>query len=451
MPDVLFSTLGMTDPIRNDYDGPLLHILRYYRPQKAYLFMTERICEIADQDNRYLIEARRLCESEGFDCEFVEIRHEEIDNPHEFEIFYAIFEEILNDIHKNNPSCGILVNVSSGTPQMVSACQLLSLTTVFPVKAIQVTTPLEGENYGLRSYDIDKVWADNIDNHPEMGSKNRTVEMESTNLRFLFLREAAISNIEAYNYTAALDILQSVQEFVPENAMNLLKAALHRRNMELSEAEKSSRIAGYDLFPVESGDVRDLFEYLLILDLQHKSGNLIDYVRGISPALTRLFESFLKVKCNHEIKKAYCVETARGSGYWEITRNKLRKNAPELLDYYDQVFKSGFRDGFISCATLLPMIEFECRPDGEHPNETVLNRARLMRNVEDKIRNPAAHIIKAIKEKEFKENAGISSNKLLQDMQWLFKCVYPGYFKTDSNIWASYDAMNQEIINRLKA
>ena len=59
---VLFSTLGMTDPIKNDYDGPLLHIMRHYRPQRVYLFMTKRICELADKDDRYRVQVVRLCE-----------------------------------------------------------------------------------------------------------------------------------------------------------------------------------------------------------------------------------------------------------------------------------------------------------------------------------------------------------------------------------------------------
>lgn len=81
----------------------------------------------------------------------------------------------------------------------------------------------------------------------------------------------------------------------------------------------------------------------------------------------------------------------------------------------------------------------------------VLARSRLMRNVEDKIRNPAAHNIKAIKEDEFKNKAGISSKRLLQYMQWMFKYIYPYYFKADLNIWESYDFMNQAIINKLKS
>jgi hypothetical protein len=106
---ILFSALGMTDPIKNDYDGPLLHIMRNYKPQKVYLFMTKRVCELADQDDRYRLQAARLCEKEGFDCELIELRYEEIDNPQRFDIFYPIFEKNLIDIYNSNPGCQILL------------------------------------------------------------------------------------------------------------------------------------------------------------------------------------------------------------------------------------------------------------------------------------------------------------------------------------------------------
>jgi len=64
---------------------------------------------------------------------------------------------------------------------------------------------------------------------------------------------------------------------------------------------------------------------------------------------------------------------------------------------------------------------------------------------------PLSLYIKAIKEDEFKDKAGISGKRLLQYMQWMFKYIYPGYFKDDLDIWESYDHMNQKIINRLKS
>jgi len=440
----------MSDPVRNDYDGPFLHILRHYKPAKAYLFMTRRVCELADHDDRYRIQAQNLCASEGFNCEIIELRHEEIDKPHEFDIFYSIFEKIINRIHKENPGCEILINLSSGTPQMKSACQILGLTSAFPVTAIQVTTPNEQENYGVKDFDVELSWENNIDNDPSLEKKPRTKEVKSTNLRFLFLREAAISSIKAYDYSAAFDILQSVREFVPKEVLSLVKAAVHRKNIELKEAQKESKSANYNIFPIESGDAKELFEYLLLLKIQQESGQLMDFVRGITPALSRLFEAFLSERCQVRIKKDFCVETKSGSGYWIIKRDKLAAKSPELLKYYDSYFNGAFKDSAISCATLMPMIEFECRPNGRFPNKRVLEKTRLMRKTEEAIRNPAAHTIKAIKEEEFIEKVGISSEKLLKDMQWLFNEIYGKYFNQNMDAWNSYDVMNDEIIRRLK-
>ncbi|MDD3654823.1 MAG: hypothetical protein PHO01_11725 [Desulfotomaculaceae bacterium] len=449
MPKVLFSTLGMTDPIKNDHDGPFLHILRHYKPQKAYLFMTKRVCELADQDDRYRLQAANLCEQEGFTCEIVELRYEGIDNPQQFDIFYPIFERELINIYKSNPGCQILLNLSSGTPQMKSTCHLLALTTPFPVVPIQVTTPNERENYGSPDYDLEKSWTNNLDNHPDLEPKNRARQVEAENLRYLFLREAAISNIEACNYTAALDILTAVKDFVPEDVMWLLKAARYRKNMELGEAEKASRLANYDLYPVKSSDARELFEYLLLLNLQQKSGLLMDFVRGISPALTRLFQNFLELKCHRQVKGDYCVQIADEPGRWRMKRYKLEKKDPLLLAHYDTRFSPFFKDSDLSCATLLPMIEFDCGAGGRYPNRDVLEKALAMRSVEEKIRNRAAHNITSIKEEQFAKAAGISSDRLLKDMKWMFQQIYKNYFTSNSNAWDSYNQMNAHIIGRL--
>ena len=45
LPRVLFSCAGTTDPIRGEHDGPLLHIMRHYRPEKVLIFLTQEIHE----------------------------------------------------------------------------------------------------------------------------------------------------------------------------------------------------------------------------------------------------------------------------------------------------------------------------------------------------------------------------------------------------------------------
>lgn len=449
MKRVLFSTLGMTDPMKNDYDGPLLHILRHYMPGKVYLFMTKRICELADIDNRYRIYIQRLSEKIGFDCEVVELRYEEIDNPQQFDIFYPLFEKELTKIHQMNPECQILINLSSGTPQMKSACQLISLTTPFPVHSIQVTTPHERENYGPINFDLEHTWENNLDNHPELEIKNRCVEVESKNLRYLFLREAALSHIKAYEYGAALSVLSTVKEFIPVSVLNLLQAAWHRKNMELIKATQLAEASGFDLFPVKSANVLEIFEYLLLLKLQQQKGDLLSFVRGISPALTRLFEALLQEKCRRKIKVRYCVEFGkRGSDHWKLLREKLASDK-DLLSHYDSEFNGNFRDSDLSAAALLPMITYDFGPKGLR-DSVVVERAVKMREVEEQLRNPAAHSIRAITEEQFMEKTGISSRKLMDYLIWMFEYTYPKYIPQGENPWESYEKMNNEIISRLK-
>lgn len=451
MAKVLFSTLGMTDPIKNDFDGPFLHILRHYQPKKAYLFMTKRVCELADQDDRYRVQAKQLCETNNFSCEIHEFRYNEIDNPQEFDQFYPIFEGIMLKIHDENPDDEVLINLSSGTPQMKSTCHLLALTAPYPVIPIQVTTPQERENYGSPDYDLNTSWRNNLDNHNELCPNNRSVIVKSTNMRFMFLREAAISNIESYNYTAAVNILKSVKEFVATDVMHLLYAAQHRKNMDLSNAQKESKLADYDIFPIKAGDAQKLFEYLLLLNLQQQSGQLMDFVRGISPALTKLFVTFLREQCRINVINDFCESSGKDPDYFRIKRYRVQQNNPDLLRFLDVSFKSEFKDSDLSCAALLPFIEKHCGSLGNFKNETAVSRARGMRMVEEKLRNPAAHNIIAMSEDRFQKVAGISSQKLLDNMKWMFKLCYPQYFKHDEPIWNSYEIMNEYIIHRLKS
>lgn len=441
----------MTDPIKNDFDGPLLHILRHYRPEKAYLFMTKRVCELADQDDRYRVQAQKLCDELGFRCEIFELRHEDIDRPQEYDVFYPLFERALYSIHAGNPGCQVLINLSSGTPQMKSACNLLALTAPFPVVPIQVTTPMEAENYGSPDYDIERTWKDDVDNDMELGAHNRSVVVTADNLRYLLLREAAVSHINNYDYSAALSVLELVEGFVPPQVMRLLNGAWQRKSMNLGEATREMRLGGYDLYPKVSGDARDLFEYLLLLGIQQKQGLLMDFIRGISPALTRLLEAFLNEKCARHIRRDYCVPFRSDPDHLRVVRTKLAANDPRLLAFYDQWFKPEFRDSDMSCSALLPMIEFDCRPSGTHPNPKALKTALVMRTVEDKVRNPAAHNIVAVKEEWFKKVAGLSSVELLRKMHWMFQQSYSQYIGDPGKAWGAYDEMNKYIISQLKA
>ena len=53
MPDVLFTCAGTTDPVRGGHDGGVLHIMRHYRPQRIYLFLSAEMNRFERQDHRF--------------------------------------------------------------------------------------------------------------------------------------------------------------------------------------------------------------------------------------------------------------------------------------------------------------------------------------------------------------------------------------------------------------
>ena len=53
MPDILFTCAGTTDPVRGGHDGGILHIMRYYRPEKVYLFLSKEMVDYEKKDHRF--------------------------------------------------------------------------------------------------------------------------------------------------------------------------------------------------------------------------------------------------------------------------------------------------------------------------------------------------------------------------------------------------------------
>ena len=60
----LFSPLGGTDPISqsNYKDGSMLHICRFEKPDKVYLYLSKEMVEYEQQDNRYSYCLNKLME-----------------------------------------------------------------------------------------------------------------------------------------------------------------------------------------------------------------------------------------------------------------------------------------------------------------------------------------------------------------------------------------------------
>jgi len=203
---ILFSPLGMTDPIRGFRDGAMLHICRVYQPEKVYLYMTQEICNFDALDNRYEITLQKLARSLGITIATRKIKREKIDNPQAFDSFFEEFNNNILHILAQNPDYSLLINLSSGTPQMKSALQILCALSDRPYLPLQVTSPEKKSNLEApvrAEYDIEAEWELNLDNSPA-AFVNRCIVVTQKNYLAILQTEVIKKHILSYDYSAAL-------------------------------------------------------------------------------------------------------------------------------------------------------------------------------------------------------------------------------------------------------
>lgn len=434
---VLFSPLGLSDPTRGLRDGAFIHICRFYRPKKVYLFMSKEICEFDEQDNRYEIYLKKLCEKLGFNCEVKKIKRPELVEVNDFDAFYSDFTVLIEQISNENPGYEVIVNLSSGTPQMKSALKIVSNLSSRPVIPLQVSSPAKKSNHEPpvnEKYDIELEWElneDNIADNPE----NRCTIVKSENFNARIKREIIEKHIAVYDYKAALTVAKTIQDFVDPRMINLLMAGERRLALDTGIAEMFARRAGYDLLPIKDQNCSDkgkiVFEYILSLKIKLEKGELGDFVRAVSPVLTDMFELYLKNKCQIDIEE-YLVKL-NGNKTKKLSRRKL---PPELLQVLDLAFASngGYRDTEPCAANLCLLIAAK----GE---EKAASIAKKLRSFEEKARNIAAHEIVTVTEKWLKQKVGYNTSEIFKMLKDFLALTIP----VPRDAWDSYERLNEEI------
>ena len=449
---VLFSNIGTTDPIRNGYDGPFLHIVRKYKPKKAYIFLTKEMCDIDEKYNAYERAAKEIDKN----IEIIKKKYKDIDKPNNFLVFDDKYEDILDEITRENPDSKVLINISSGTPQMICSLYNITANSNKQYNLIQVITPDKKGNKSEHIKDfsnIENLVAESMDSSfTELeGIENRCRLIEPTNIRKQTIERVIREHIKIYDYEGAVQAAKEADKLIDKEVLDLLQYLNNRYKLEFNKLNK-------DRLPIQSGDVRNIFEYILYLQIKLERNELIDFTRGISPVLTDLFEECLKSRYNIKIRD-YCeiktkFRNGRNVKVLFLSREKLPK---DVLSIYDERFfsesnkDSKFITTELSAANILPFIEYKAKDDND---KTLYNYASMLREFEMKFRNIAAHQISSISNEKIKtemnnfKNKPVDSKKILEGLKSLFEIAFNKNYKKQID-WNSYDNMNKEILEKL--
>jgi CRISPR type III-A/MTUBE-associated protein Csm6 len=196
----LISFVGDSDPLRNDHDGPLLHLARCLKPQKMVLIHSQR----SVQKNDRVCQALRSIA--GYEPE-IEINKEIIsnDNVYIFDKMFDILYRIIKNYRENED---IILNLTSGTPQMISAMFSVNRLSDLNVHAYQVATPVHSSNEGIKhdnQKDFKKLLQQNADNVPHF--EKRIIEDQGEKFQNILARRSVKELILHNDYLAAYRLI----------------------------------------------------------------------------------------------------------------------------------------------------------------------------------------------------------------------------------------------------
>ena len=422
MSRVLFSPIGGTDPIRYLYDGSMLHICRHYQPDKVILYLSSEMVEKHREDNRYVRTLNMLGDSIGHTFDIKVIENEELIDVQKYDVYYEIFRQEIKNISDNLSSGDeLIVNMASGTPAMKSALLILATLSEYKFIPIQVNSPQKKMNSEIEdrnNYDVELNWELNQDNLPD--SENRCEEVKCMNLIKLLKIDLIKKFIRKYDYSAAFELGKELKDDISVDAYNMLEIANK-----------------YDIYPIKDAGNMKLFEYACVLEIKLKKEEYSDFIRGITPLIVDIFEQILKTKMNINVE--LLCDIRNGVNIWNI--GKLKNN--DIFDILNNSYikKGGIKEGPVYSHALAHIIRAKS-------NDNILkSKVDEIVNVEQNIRNLAAHQIVSVTDKWFVDKSGKSPEEIMNIIRYLLVQAGVGVKKED---WDTYDVMNDKIVRYLE-
>ena len=474
---ILFSPIGTRDPIseENYHDGSMLHICRWYKIDKVYMYLSKDMWEKKEKDNRYEIFIKHLAEKQNRKIDIEPIEGGDSNNVHRYDVFYNKFkkyidEEIIKNMKKDDE---LYINVSSGTPAMKIALVLLQNLKEYDSKLIQVEAPENVKNETknnaelseklLKAKNSDKLSEELLEllkaenDRVEEKAKNRCIEEKNLVLSRLSQESLIKKFINEYDYKAAYNIANRIKENLGEEAISSyikgLEAAKYRVDLKFENVDSLVEKADNAFRPIEDRRARELYEYTLCLDIHVKRGEYINFIRGITPIIVELFEEVLKSEKGIDIR-SYCYQDEKDIWRWAGSiwheRNgrylAARRNICAILEGFDKSIedilkknKDELKSDFIKSADLLSLIKVLLKE-----NKDLVKLATKLRDIECGVRNIAAHEIIALDDNMIKERTGFDSLEIMKKIKKLFEYTN---FNIKEEYWNSYEEMNKIIIN----
>lgn len=426
---ILISAVGTTDPISNNHDAALLHIARNYRPDKIVLVYSQEMMVKQDLINKVLLSI------EGYNP-IIEIDSTILNNDEVF-LFDKMYEVMGQIVQKyTNDDDEIILNLSSGTPQIISALFALNRINDYNTQAIQVATPKKGANreyMPLTDSEIDTLIVENQDN--SLDFVDRSIKDKSEKFTQALVKRHLRSLIASFDYQAAEAIInrKEYNKLLSKKRIAYIREKLN----DFSRVFKNQSILSDILsFPLDDSQKKAL-NYYLMIDVLKEREHIADVLIKAKSLAEFVIEE--TIKKDHE-----------GLIIFDGNLPKLNPDFPDceaILDDIDKKMKKsrGIEDteerifsvqSTLNLLSYLNILEFY---EYDSQLQTAINGI-LSLNGE---RNKVAHGLSEI-------DTRLLSRKKLKQLSENLRLLLVDCLGIDSSYFNYYDKQNEELIKMLE-
>ena len=344
------------------------------------------------------------------------------------------------------PDAEILINLSSGTPQMKLIMSYLSVEHD-AVRGIQVDSPQGGSNRSEPAVnddeDIEIIIENNLDD--QEGTENRCHEPQMGYIKRNNLKQSLHTLINSYKYKEAISLYhgykRTFKDGVVIDVLPLLEHAQLRLGLDYDSAlQKSRKVGSINLSSIFTDKVlRKLHEFLMLMEVRLKQGQIEDFILKTTPFMYELMRYYFTKEFSVNWRQ---VEKKTSKGV-RLDMVAFKNQYPKLYKSWQENSDTPYLQELqVSFYHMLHMLE-----DYDTVDSSLLKQLKEIRRIEKKIRNKMAHEVVVFTEQDICSAAEIQSlQSFLHQIKDVF-FIITGQEKQNKLI---YDTINTYVLEQIQ-
>lgn len=325
---VLFSPIGNSDPWRYERDGAMLHIVRHYKPKKVVLFFTKSIYEGADKFKSHKKYPWEMIIQVVSPDTIVQKVVADIERPNDYDVYRELFHHHIEELHREYRNAKVILNVTSGTPQMGSTLCLEYITYPENKLAMQVSTPENASNAGKEhSNPVDIEDTLKCVNELEADYTSRCTVLNLLSFKEALWKSLIVEFLDSYDYLGAEKFFKKLEKNKP---VEILK----RKRKEINS---QTIFKEFNDLKIDNSALKALCAYL-VLKLRHNQKNYSDVLIRTKSLAEFICYHYL-IRCNLIEKSEAEFLTIKDDMILSKVKKDIYGNAPKKLHVYSTMFR----------------------------------------------------------------------------------------------------------------